>query len=350
MAKTLIVRYAQIGDVLIAVPVIYSLAKQYPEDEFTVLTNTKFSGIFRQMPSNVKLYPMIYRRKKIALRGLIYLFERYTLLLKLFFSKKYDRVALLQDGTFEDQLQCLLSIRKSRVVRIDLKEFLSKEKLKQQDFLQTPPLHKLYAETLSQLGYLSIENEFDASWYKDQSRQNILLNNNQMSVSAKRVGIAPFSRLKLKVYPLEKIEEIIRYFHSRPDVELLIFGGGEEEKLKTEEWKKRYPRIQSVIGKMTFDEEMLVVASCRVLLTMDSANLHLASLVGTPAVSIWGPSHPRLGYYPYNQDEDNAIQKEIACRPCSFWGENPCINEQKCECMNIDPQVIVQKIESFLNQ
>jgi ADP-heptose:LPS heptosyltransferase len=348
MTRTLIARYSQIGDVLILLPAIFSMAKQYPEDEFTVLTNPKFSGIFRQMPPNITLYPMTYRKKNIPLRGLVHLFNRYSLLLKLFLSKKYDRVALLQNGTFDDQLQKLLSMRGSKVVKIDLRDFCSKEKLKKENYLTTPSLLDIVIQTFSDLGYENINAEFDNSFYTNQERLTPLLKVNSIRENVVLIGIAPFSRLKAKMYPLDRIEQIIEQYSRQENVQLLLFGGGEEERLKVETWKKKYPGIISLIDKLSFDEELMLIAACRVVLSMDSANMHLASLVKTPVVSVWGPSHPRLGYYPANQSEDNVIQRELECRPCSFFGENPCMNPNPYSCMDINPKIIIDKLNPFI--
>jgi len=349
MAKTLIVRYSQIGDILILMPLIFSLGKQYPDDEFIVLTNPKFAGLFKQMPSNVSLYPMTYRKKKIPLRGLIHLFNRYLLLLKFSFSNRYDKVALLQNGTFEDQLQRLLSIRKSQIVKIDLKDFLSKEKFKDIFRLDAPSLFDLFVRTLSQLGYTGLKNEFNLSFYTQNDRRNNLLKKYNIKTNKQLIGIAPFSRLKAKMYPLNNMEKVIQYYHQRDDTELLLLGGGPDEKFQADRWKEKYPGIVSLIGTLSFDEEITLISACNVVVSMDSANMHLASFIGVPVISIWGPSHPKLGYYPVNQDINNAVQKELICRPCSFWGENSCINTTQYECMDIAPEIIIEKINTALN-
>jgi len=81
---------------------------------------------------------------------------------------------------------------------------------------------------------------------------------------------------------------------------------------------------------------------------MDSANMHLASLVATPVVSVWGATHPYLGFYGYNQSQDNAVQAELFCRPCSVYGNKPCYRKNM-ECMaKITPQMIIDKIEEVI--
>lgn len=345
MAKTLIVRYSQIGDVLILLPALNSLAKQYPEDEFTVLTNSKFSGIFEQMPPNISLYPMTYRKQNIPLRGLVHLFHRYGLLLKFFLSKKYDRVILLQPGTFDSQLGSLLSLKGAKVTKIDLSGFLSKERLHKKDGLT---MLSMYFEALSQAGYTNLNNEFTLPQYTSPERQKAVLRSVGIDSEKKLIGIAPFSRIEAKMYPLDKMEKVIEYYHNREEVQLIILGGGEKEKFKAEEWKSRYPRISSLINKLSFDEEITVISACKTVLSMDSANMHLAAFAGVPVFSIWGPALPDLGFYPANQKEENAIQKDLYCRPCSFWGEIPCKNPIKYECLNIDPQVIIDKINRII--
>lgn len=346
MAKTLIVRYSQIGDVLILLPILNSLAKQYPEDEFTVLTNPKFSGILKQMPSNVFLHPMVYRKQNIPLRGLVHLFHRYKLLIKFFFSKKYDKVAIFQDGTFDFQLGKILSAKGSKVASIDYSDFLSKKRLQNKDDLT---LFKMYLDLLSQLGYHNLNNEFDLSYYTALERQDIVLQSLGLDKEKTLIGIAPFSRIEAKMYPLEKMEKVIEYYHNhRENVQIIILGGGAQEKQKADEWKERYPKMESLINRLSFDEEMTIISTCKTVVSMDSANMHLAALVGTPVISIWGPGDPRLGFYPVNQNLEYAVQKQLSCKPCSFWGEIPCANPNTYECMDIDPQIIIDKINNVI--
>lgn len=60
------------------------------------------------------------------------------------------------------------------------------------------------------------------------------------------------------------------------------------------------------------------------MVSMDSANMHLASVVGTPVVSVWGATHPFAGFMGWGQPAENAIQVEdLSCRPCSVYGNTP---------------------------
>ena len=84
------------------------------------------------------------------------------------------------------------------------------------------------------------------------------------------------------------------------------------------------------------------------MLSMDSANMHMASLVATPVVSVWGATHPYAGFMGWGQKPENIVQVELDCRPCSIYGQKPCLRGDYA-CMNmIKPEIIVEKINFLL--
>ncbi|MDE6541614.1 MAG: glycosyl transferase family 1, partial [Muribaculaceae bacterium] len=60
------------------------------------------------------------------------------------------------------------------------------------------------------------------------------------------------------------------------------------------------------------------------MLTMDSGNMHLAAIAGTPTLSIWGATHPYCGFAAWRQSDADTIQLPVPCRPCSVFGNRPC--------------------------
>lgn len=84
-----------------------------------------------------------------------------------------------------------------------------------------------------------------------------------------------------------------------------------------------------------------------VMLSMDSANMHLASLVGTRVVSLWGGTHPYAGFLGWNQKPEDCIQVDLLCRPCSVYGNKDCLRGDYA-CMNgIAPDQIIEKFLSL---
>ena len=98
----------------------------------------------------------------------------------------------------------------------------------------------------------------------------------------------------------------------------------------------------------SLQHELILMSHLNVMVTMDSANMHLASLVATPVVSIWGATHPYAGFMGWNQSIDNALQVDLPCRPCSIYGKKDCMRGDYA-CLNqISPETIVGKIERIL--
>ena len=84
------------------------------------------------------------------------------------------------------------------------------------------------------------------------------------------------------------------------------------------------------------------------MVSMDSANMHLASLVATPVVSVWGATHPYAGFMGWNQKMDNAVQLDMPCRPCSIFGNKPCLHGDYACLTGIKPDAIINKVEQII--
>jgi hypothetical protein len=62
-------------------------------------------------------------------------------------------------------------------------------------------------------------------------------------------------------------------------------------------------------------------------------------------VSVWGATHTHAGFYGLFQSERNIVQADLACRPCSVFGNKPCFRGDYA-CMNlISPDTIIQHIQ-----
>jgi len=76
---------------------------------------------------------------------------------------------------------------------------------------------------------------------------------------------------------------------------------------------------------------------------MDSANMHFASLVNVPVVSVWGPTHIYFGFMGWGQTVENAAQLDLYCRPCSLFGQKPCYRGDHACMENLSPSLITEK-------
>lgn len=137
------------------------------------------------------------------------------------------------------------------------------------------------------------------------------------------IGVAPFAQHKGKILPLDKCFEMVKKLALKDKI--YFFGGGKKEIDLLNEWEKKIPNTENLAGKLNLKEELNKIAELKVMISMDSANMHLASLMGTRCISIWGATHHYAGFLGYGQSEKDIVQvKDLTCRPCSVYGDKEC--------------------------
>lgn len=164
------------------------------------------------------------------------------------------------------------------------------------------------------------------------------------------IGIAPFAKYRGKVYPIEMTEKIVSEISQWENTRIFLFGGGDEECTTLDSWTKKYPHCTSLADKRYgFPLELALLSHLDVMVSMDSANMHLASTVGVPVISIWGATHPYCGFKGWNQSGNNMVQLSMVCRPCSMFGDRPCHRGDYLCLTGIPTQAITDKIKQSIN-
>ena len=160
------------------------------------------------------------------------------------------------------------------------------------------------------------------------------------------VGIAPFAQHQGKIWPIEYTTTLVKMLDDL-GVKTFLFGSRSEAPA-LESIAKECKNAASVAGHLSFAEELDTIRNLSLMVTMDSSNMHFASAVGTPVVSIWGATHPDFGFYGYGQNRDNALCANLKCQPCSAYGKKPCrYGDYRCM-LRITPETVLKKIQTIL--
>lgn len=342
MSKILIVRLSAIGDVAMTVPVIHSLAMQYPESEITVLSRPFLGALFQYMPGNVTFLGIDFSGEYKGFNGLIRLFNHLK-------TYKFDCVADFHDVLRTKVICTLFKLAGTPVARIE-KGRSGKAKLTRRNrkvLEQQETSFQRYANVLEKLGY-PIRLEFTSIYGDGKGDPSLIQPVAGEKGNGKWIGIAPFAKHAGKIYPIELQEQVIVVLSKMPGVKIFLFGGGKREKELMEVWAEKYPRVTSLAGKMNISLELNLMSHLDVMLSMDSGNMHLASLVGTPVVSVWGATHPYAGFMGWNQSAENAVQVDLNCRPCSVYGQKECYRKDYACLYRIAPDEIVRKVKALI--
>lgn len=82
--------------------------------------------------------------------------------------------------------------------------------------------------------------------------------------------------------------------------------------------------VVDATGKLSLLSSAALLSRCRVLVSNDSAPLHLASAMNTPTVAIFGPTVPAFGFGPLSDAHAVLGHEGLACRPCDAHGPQQC--------------------------
>jgi ADP-heptose:LPS heptosyltransferase len=341
--KILVIRLSAMGDVAMTVPVLFSFINKYPSIKLSVLSQKRFGSFF----STAKIHFIgIDLKYYSGLKGLYALF-------KVLKKGRFDLVSDLHDVLRSSILRFFFRyIGGTKVFVLDKgrkdKKALTRKKNKILKPLKT--ITERYTDVFKAAGF-EIEPNFEAIYGSDidiSNRVAAILPNQNDSIC---IGIAPFAAHQGKMYPLEKMVEVIDYLSSK-GFNIFLFGGRGSEKLILQEWESKFPHCISVADKLSLKEELQLIGKLNLMLSMDSANMRLASIAGIPVVSIWGATHPYTGFTGWKQSADNFVQIDKPCRPCSVYGNKKCyLTDLPYACMKgISPSMIIEKIMSVIGK
>lgn len=319
LRNILVIRFSALGDTAMLLPVLYGAALEQPDCTFTLLTSHRNTALAANAPSNLHIWGVNLKNYK-GVRGLRRLYNEAM-------SKQFDAIADMHDVLRTKILRCFFRMKGIPVSVID-KGRREKRRLcnqgKRKRLIPLPHTTERYSKVLHQLQINT------GSWQPIPCTEK------------SGIGIAPFAKHQGKIYPLDKMEAVIAAL-SKQGEPISLFGGGPAEEQQMRRWSAIYPNVRFTPGR-SLSEEIQAMAKLRVMLTMDSANMHLASLAGTRVVSIWGATHPFAGFLGYGQNMSDCIQVNLPCRPCSVFGNRKC-QFGNYPCMQaITPQEILQKL------
>ena len=341
----LIMRFSALGDVAMTVPVVYSLARQYPNLRITMLSKPFARPFFENLAPNVGFMAADIKNEYHGVRGLNALYRRLA-------AKNFTAVADFHSVLRSDYLRMRFNINHYRVESID-KHRIGKSKLIAEnckELIQQPTAFQNYADVLEKLGY-PVKLEFKSLFSPEGGNLRLLSD----KIGDKRpfqqwIGIAPFAAHEGKMYPLPLMKHVIRMLvNNHPSCRIFLFGGGDDEMKLLDEISSESKQIVNASRLMNgLQQELILMSHLDVMVSMDSANMHLASLVNTSVVSIWGSTHPFAGFMGWNQSHDSVVEVDLPCRPCSIYGNKPCLRGDWACMHNISPEVVVEHIERIL--
>lgn len=349
LIKILVLRFSAMGDVALLIPVIRSLVTAHPNVEVTVVTRPKFAPFFYDI-ERVKVFPADVDHTYNGVFGMRELFRA------LIRKASYDLVVDLHDHLRTKMLRTLFRLFFTDVVvfnkgRREKKAFARKSN---KVIHRLPHTVERYQAAFTKAGFAF---DLQAGPYFDlnenvQTATREWLERNDLEKREHWIGLAPFAMHATKIWPLENYADLIDRILSKTRVKFFLFGGGDKEIKYFEGLQKKFPETCVITaGQLKIRQEIALMKHLDLMVCVDSGNMHLASLAAVPVLSIWGGTHPEVGFAPYGRDNTliQISRNELPCRPCSVYGKATChVGGFPC-LTRITPEMIAEQAIRKLN-
>lgn len=346
LRTVLVARFSAFGDVAMTIPAVYSACRCYPGVRFVMLTRPSMTSMFVGAPENLTVVGADLKEKYAGIGGIRRLCA--------------DMVARFRPDAFVDLHNVLRTKLMAFFLKLDGIPASRLYKPRSRRRALTRAHNKVMLPLVSQRARYS-EAFFKAGFPLNERFGGLFGAPGKAPSAAyaaisepkgtgeKWAGIAPYAAHAGKIYPPEMMERVVAAVSGRGDTRIFLFGGAAESEV-LDGWARKYPGVTSLAGKRYgFSAELALMNHLDLMLSMDSANMHLAAIAGTRTLSVWGATHPYCGFMPWRHNEADIIQLPLGCRPCSVFGDKPCARGDYQCLRGIEPRTIIDKINGILS-
>jgi len=311
--KVLIVQTGFLGDTILSTPAISAARELFPQAELHLLTTPAAAPLFRNHPQLARVSVFDKRGKRSGLSGLFAMARELRL-------ENYAQVFSLHKSARTALLLWL--------ARIPLRYGFSEAALR---FLytKTAPRKDLPHDVLRNLAIFRVlgrepqsflgELELPLSPEVEAEAKKLL----GPGDAAPLVVIAPGSVWATKRWRIEGFAEVVEGLLKK-GYRIVVIGGPEDAALGKRIREMTIGKLLDLTGRTSLLVSAAVIKQSALLITNDSAPLHLASSTKTPTVAIFCATVPEFGFGPWRNKHELVGVNGLACRPCGRHGGNSC--------------------------
>ncbi|MBI4335508.1 MAG: glycosyltransferase family 9 protein [Candidatus Omnitrophica bacterium] len=313
--KILIVSLSNIGDCILTTPVLASLKKGLPHASISIIIGPSASGIFED---DKRVDEVIIYNKRMRFKDKLRFVDDVK-------KKGFDLVVDLRNSL----MPLLLGARYSTGLL----------------GARRRGTHKI-REHLSKLDAIGIgaDGARDALYVDESSEEYAydFLKSEKVAPNDTVIGLAAGAKSLIKRWPKESFAKLADMLAETYHAKIILFGSEDETPLNEEITGMMKNGAMLASGKTTIPQLISLMRRLNLLITNDSAALHIASLLGVPQVAIFGPTDPKK-YGPLGKG-DSVVSKGLGCSPCEVAQCN-----KNLECMvDISPAEVFEAAAKVL--
>ena len=287
--RILIITLSNIGDVYLTAPVVNAVWKAFPRARLSVLVGVGAKEVFLDDP---RLREIIPYDKRASLR------EKFRWMRSLR-KKKFDLVVDLRDS--------LIPFFIGAPHHTPLFARLPRNVLHKMD----QHLWKLKAMGIPVEGA-----EVKPLWVRPESEEKIrkCLRGFGIPMGDPFILVSPGSKSDLKRWRASSFSKLSDRLRREKEFPLIFIGEESDKPFVKMVTSFMEEPFHSLVGETSLPDLVALIRASRLLVTNDSASLHIASLLGIPTVAIFGPTDPKK--YGPRSEAHRVVRKDLFCSPC----------------------------------
>ncbi len=335
--RYLIIQTAFLGDTILTEPLVETI-KENDKDAFVcVLVIPQNKDVFNLNPKVDNIITYDKHGKDNGLMG----FLKITKKIRQF---GFD-VVISPHTSFRSSFIALFSKAKMRIGFNDADlSFVYTHNIRKNKDLHTRD------KNLQLLEPLNFENEIkDIKLYYSEENERFIegmFEAYSVDRNKKVIGISHSSVWPTKRWPKKYFGELA---NKLTDIGYtVILFGTQKDASRSEFIKRNNDKIINLTGKTNIKDMFCAISKLDLLISNDSAPVHIASAYNIPTIDIYGPTIPEFGFYPLSEKNKIMQVEGLSCRPCGKHGSVSC-HKKHFKCMlDIKPDDVLDAVFEML--
>ena len=136
----------------------------------------------------------------------------------------------------------------------------------------------------------------------------------------------------------------------RDDARIAVIGSEADRELAEAIIGATKGQAVDATGRLSLLASADLIGRASLIVTNDSAPLHLASAMNTPTIAVFGPTVPEFGFGPLAEISVDIGRDDLACRPCDRHGPQKCpLGHWRCM-REISPEHVAELARSIITR
>ena len=313
----LLIQLGDIGDVVLTFPCIRALRENFPEANLIVAVRDKACELIEDCPWADGVIS-VNKQKRGLTKQLTYQKGIFLGLRKFHFDLTID----MRTGT-RGAILAVLSGARQRIGYHSMNGKLWRNRIFTHLYLnEYNPLQHVAEYHLNLLAAygLTTENIWPEIHVPDERHQTAtaLFKQEKIPLDRPAIIIQPFSLWGYKEWGTDKYAYLINWITSQYKFPVVLTGSPGESKRTSEIMNMCGRGVYDLVGKTSIGTFSAILKHSRLFIGADSSGMHISGAVGTPTVTIFGPSSP-ISWVPKGK-QHLIVHKDLPCVPCRQKG------------------------------